>query len=92
MKAAVENLSGKVKDTTNKFIEENKPKIISALENSNKVIIYAAKKVIMELLVEIKGSVVKIISGGKVVANKMTSNMVKFFFSLYSMFLLLYTT
>ena len=66
MKAAVENLSGKVKESTKKFIEENKPKIISALENSKKVIIDAAKKVIME----IKGSVVTIISGGKVVKSE----------------------
>ena len=55
-------MSDAVKDTVKRLVDEHKDNIINALNNVKKVVINGAK----QLVIEINGAIVKIISGGEV--------------------------
>lgn len=59
VKSAVSKLGASIKDTTMKIIEENKPKVIDALQNVKRIVVDAAKQIV----IEINGAIVKVIVG-----------------------------
>ena len=60
VKAAVKNVGDKISEKTKNLIDTLRPKIVEALKNVQRVIIVEGKK----LIIEINGSIVKIITDG----------------------------
>jgi len=65
VKAALERLTGEVRASAQKVIDEFMPQIIAGLKSLRKVVVKGAKK----LVIEIRNAIVRIIGGGQVVTS-----------------------
>jgi len=64
VKSAVNNLGDNIKGSVLKVVEQHKPQVIAALKNLQRVIIDAGKKIIIEIIVDLNGAIVKVLVDG----------------------------
>jgi len=64
VKSAVNNLGDNIKGSVLKVVEQHKPQVIAALKNLQRVVIDAGKKIIIEIILDLNGAIVKVLVDG----------------------------
>ena len=64
VQSAVNQLRGIVTDSVLKVVDEHKPKVIKALKDLQKVVIDGVKQVVIVVVQEVNGAVVKVLVDG----------------------------
>lgn len=64
MQSAVNQLRGTVTDSVLKVVDQYKPKVIKALKELQKVIIDAGKQIVIVVVQEVNGAIVKVLVDG----------------------------
>lgn len=64
MQSAVNQLRGTVTDSVLKVVDQYKPKVIKALKELQKVVIDAGKQIVIVVVQEVNGAIVKVLVDG----------------------------